>query len=58
MKGLKSRAAFKLLEVCLTNQSFRCHPTEPIFKINEKHKIFEKGQTVVDLVSFSQRDVI
>lgn len=33
VKALKSRAAFKLLQ------------------INDKHKIFKKGQTVVDLVS-------
>jgi hypothetical protein len=37
VQGLKSRAAFKLLE------------------INEKYKVFNKGQTVVDLVSCSQR---
>lgn len=33
MQGLKSRAAFKLLE------------------IDEKYKLFKKGQTVVDLVT-------
>ncbi|KAH0538488.1 hypothetical protein FGG08_004937 [Glutinoglossum americanum] len=48
VQGLKSRAAFKLLEV-----------GQPIYlwrrtRINAKFKIFKKGQTVVDLVAIDR----
>ena len=48
MQGLKSRAAFKLLEVCLVNLDIMAHAK--LIKIDAKYKLFKKGQTVVDLV--------
>ena len=53
VQGLKSRAAFKLLEVT-SIQSTSMAPTDPL-QINEKYKIFKKGQTVVDLVRLGLR---
>lgn len=51
VRGLKSRAAFKLLEVwdniCSRDQCGAA--TDPV-KIDAKYKLFKKGQTVVDLV--------
>ena len=49
LKGLKSRAAFKLLEVRL---DVWCggHSTNPRFKMDEKYKLFRQANTVVDLV--------
>ena len=56
VQGLKSRAAFKLLEVCKTGT--RIPPlqlpktpylTKPHHQINQKHRLFKPGQTVVDL---------
>ena len=52
VQGLKSRAAFKLLEVlcCLLQDGPRANSTQ----LNEKHKLFKPGQTVVDLVCASK----
>lgn len=54
MHGLKSRAAFKLLQVFLsfTLDIFSSGPmlTITLCKIDEKYKIFRSGQSVVDLV--------
>ena len=60
VQGLKSRAAFKLLEVGLTTSIvWRSIGKLMVFgKINEKYKIFEKGQTVVDLVNSADVRVI
>lgn len=48
VQGLKSRAAFKLLEV-LCCSSEHCSRADSK-QLNEKHKLFKPGQTVVDLV--------
>ena len=52
VQGLKSRAAFKLLEV---RSSRINHDVQQTFlipqKINEKYRLFKSGQTVVDLVN-------
>ncbi|KAL9128466.1 MAG: hypothetical protein Q9217_002870 [Psora testacea] len=48
VRGLKSRAAFKLLEVSCTDGA-TTHHTEIWHQINEKYGIFKNGQTVVDL---------
>ena len=51
VQGLKSRAAFKLLEVHIScGFNSPGSPAETKIKINEKYKIFQSGQTVVDLV--------
>lgn len=51
MQGLKSRAAFKLLEVTrkCTVYLQNCF-AHAVSQINERYKIFKSGQTVVDLV--------
>lgn len=55
VQGLKSRAAFKLLEVSSGLQSkydllARVLSADHIYQIHEKYKIFRGGQTIVDLV--------
>lgn len=55
VQGLKSRAAFKLLEVSSGMRSSydllgRALSTDQNYQINEKHNIFRGGQTIVDLV--------
>lgn len=48
VQGLKSRAAFKLLEVCwLQSMAWGAANMK---QIDAKYKLFKKGQTVVDLV--------
>ena len=53
IQGLRSRAAFKLLEVQYMDH--RCHGGSAehvdFLQINKKYKILKQGQTVVDLVS-------
>ena len=53
VQGLKSRAAFKLLEVHheLVLRAHRKRRANYVDQINEKYRIFRSGQTVVDLVS-------
>lgn len=55
MQGFKSRAAFKLLEVNHL-ATIVSKPVANIIsntkQIHQKHKIFRKGQTIVDLVVF------
>lgn len=48
VQGLKSRAAFKLLEVGAHHGKDRA--VTNISQLNDKHKLFRPGQTVVDLV--------
>lgn len=55
VQGLKSRAAFKLLEVSSSLRPPHDLPERVLsanhtYQINEKYKIFRGGQTVVDLV--------
>ncbi|KAJ4375185.1 2' O-ribose methyltransferase [Neocucurbitaria cava] len=52
VQGLKSRAAFKLLEVlcCYSEDCSRADSKQ----LNEKHKLFKPGQTVVDLVAVNR----
>lgn len=57
VRGLKSRAAFKLLQVYLLESSpfskggFGRLANMVISQIDEQYRIFRSGQTVVDLVS-------
>lgn len=48
VQGLKSRAAYKLLEVCYCVSETIC--SDVLLQINERYKLFRSGQTVVDLV--------
>lgn len=54
VQGLKSRAAFKLLEVrpCVSDCSLEIRLLTLAFplKMDAKYKIFKKGAVVVDLV--------
>ena len=50
VQGLKSRAAFKLLEVSWPQSIYEVSQLTDTFQINEKYRIFRPGQTVVDLV--------
>lgn len=62
VQGLKSRAAFKLLQVILpmyiTHSPVR-NCADKFFhlrhKINEKYRIFRSGQTIVDLVGHARK---
>lgn len=52
VQGLKSRAAFKLLEVYSGSCTQAAVPhAHSAIQINEKYRIFTEGQTIVDLVS-------
>jgi 21S rRNA (uridine2791-2'-O)-methyltransferase len=60
VRGLKSRAAFKLLQVILAWIVLRSQEVtldslliESLQQIDEQYRIFRSGQTVVDLVSSS-----
>lgn len=60
VRGLKSRAAFKLLQVILAWIMLRSQEVtldslliESLQQIDEQYRIFRSGQTVVDLVSSS-----
>ncbi len=50
VQGLKSRAAFKLLEVWLYHANYGPRANS-FMQINEKYRIFHGGQTIVDLVN-------
>lgn len=51
LEGLKSRAAFKLLEVrYISSCAGERAVANYVQKIDAKYKIFKRGQTVVDLV--------
>lgn len=52
VQGLKSRAAFKLLEVRIAcdGEVFELRSDGIVPQINERYKILKRGQTVVDLV--------
>lgn len=49
VQGLKSRAAFKLLEVGGHKAMSEDHHAK-ILQIDQKYRLFKKGQTIVDLV--------
>lgn len=51
VQGLKSRAAYKLLEVNLGPPLSLHRIIDEVIQINERYKLFRDGQTVVDLVS-------
>jgi hypothetical protein len=50
VQGLKSRAAFKLLEVGILSCFYVFQSAPNMSQIDAKYKLFKKGQTIVDLV--------
>jgi len=50
VQGLKSRAAFKLLEVGILSYFYVFQSAPDMSQIDAKYKLFKKGQTIVDLV--------